>query len=150
MPTRMLGRILVMTTAIAATANAQLVNGKWQAPAKPSGTATAPRQGVQAQQPETKKPTSSGGVVLTPLRVIQAIVMTDGSIWADFGFGLEQVSRSCPSGASTMPLQVIGVSQLPDPRVAPPILTAQQKAVSKEAAQASCLVRDGGRIFATR
>jgi hypothetical protein len=148
---------LALTAAVGSTADAQLANGKWQAPAG-GAAATTPRKGVQVQ--ETPKQTQTNSNSAVPLRVIQAVVMSDGRILADFGYGLEQVTRSCPSSASTMPLQVIGTSQVPDPTRQPmpdptrqpiPGLTPQQRAASKESAQASCHVRDSrGVVFATR
>lgn len=149
---------------------AQLVNGKWQAPARPSGGASAaPRQGVQVRRENDAAaatvPVANGSVLV---RVIHAVVMSDGSIVADFGTGLEVVRRACPSAVANMPLRIIGapVSTQPVPGlqtvpgIQPPpaqstpsqlaLPSAQSRAPSK-AALSSCHLRDQrGRAFATR
>ncbi len=156
----------VLSLAVSA-ANAQLVNGKWQAPAKASGSAgaTAPRQGTEVRrEPATASQQPNNGVV--PIRVIHAVLMSDGSVQADFGVGLEPVSRSCGGDFRYTPLRIIG--SLPDlpgmqpvpgmqPAPAPQTESAkalpssQARAAANQAAKASCHLRDAnGRFFATR
>ncbi|HEX7937374.1 MAG TPA: hypothetical protein VF483_00190, partial [Gemmatimonadaceae bacterium] len=100
-----------------------------------------------------------------PLRVIRAVLMSDGSIVADFGSGLERVARACPSETSNMPLRIVAsgsgnlqpVPQLqpvPGMQPAPAQMTASQQMAQhapSQAAQASCHLRDqSGHVFATR
>ena len=152
-------------------ASAQLVNDKWQAPAK-SGVAAggAPRQGVEARPSiESASSASTAGNGAVPVRVIPAVVMSNGAVYADFGAGMELVRRACPSSANSMPLRVVGhvpssaqstsgVQPVPGMQPAPAQLTSSQLAVSSvparpasQAAQSSCHLRDArGRAFATR
>ena len=158
--------IAALSVVAVPSAYAQLVNGKWQAPAK-SGTAgaAAPRQGTEVRpaQRETPRATLNNGAV--PLRVIRAVLMSDGSIVADFGFGLERVVRACSSEAANMPLRIVAsgsansqpVPQLqpvPGMQPAPAQMTASQQMAQhapSQAAQVSCHLRDqSGHIFATR
>jgi hypothetical protein len=157
-----------MVLSLAATAaDAQLVNGKWQAPAKGSGASgsAAPRQGVQASQPAAPATSQSSNAVV-PIRVIHAVVMSDGSVMADFGAGLEPVQRSCGGNFQHMPLRIIGslppapgMHPAPGMQPAPAQQTESQKALpsaqvraaANQAAKASCHLRDAnGRVFATR
>lgn len=149
---------------------AQLVNGKWQPPARSSGGAGATaRQGVQVRREnDAIAPTAPVATGAVPVRVIPAVVMSDGSILADFGSGLEVVRRACPSAVANMPLRIIGapVSTQPVPGLQPvpgmqpppaqstpsqtALPSAQSRAPSK-AALSSCHLRDQrGRAFATR
>lgn len=150
-----------------ASASAQLVNGKWQAPAKSGSTgAVAPRQGTEVRRENGGANTTTAGNGVVPLRVIPAVLMSDGSIMADFGSGLEFVRRACPSSASTMPLRIVAGGQTqPAPELQPvpgmqpspaqttpsqQMLPSAQRAAS-QAAQSSCHLRDQrGRVYATR
>jgi len=154
-------------------ATAQLVNGKWQAPAKSGGTAAAaPRQGTEVRR-DAGAATASNGTIGTvvPVRVIHAVLMSDGSVMADFGAGLELVQRACPQSMLQSPLRIIGAPPGTQPQPAPglqpapgmqpaPALqtesqkmlpSAQQVAAAHSAAQASCHLRDQqGHTFAVR
>ena len=148
------------------SAFAQLVNGKWQAPPKSgSAGATAPRQGTEVRPEDgtAKSKANKDGVV--PLRVIPAVLMSDGSIMADFGSGLEVVGRACPNSAANMPLRIVAggasntqpVPQLqpaPGMQAAPAQATASQQMSQSHTpsapAQSSCHLRQSGRVFVTR
>lgn len=100
--------------------------------------------------------------------LVPAILMSDGSVFANFGFGYEPVYRSC-SGAVVVgePTVVAGngvvLSQQQRPTYTQPVpnqQTASQQlaqsnlsrpVVVSGAAQASCFSRDGaGRVFVYR
>jgi hypothetical protein len=152
-----------------APASAQLVNGKWQAPPK-SGTAgaAAPRQGTEVRHESDGTgvaTTTNNGVV--PVRVIPAVLMSDGSIMADFGSGLEPVQRACAHSVQRSPLRVVaaGGSTQPAPvlqpapgmQPAPAQATASQQMspfgqrTPSQAARSSCHLRDeSGHVYATR
>jgi hypothetical protein len=173
MSDRAVMRVVVATVLVATAftpAAAQLVNGKWQAPSKSGGAAgAAPRTGVQTGTRAAKPTTSTGAATsAVPVRVIPAIVMSDGSIVADFGAGLEPVRRACPGSVADMPLRVVGgvtstqpapgLQAAPGMQAAPAQATASQQALpsaqvraANQAARASCHLRDQrGRAFATR
>jgi hypothetical protein len=160
-------QVSVVLSLAASAADAQLANGKWRAPAKGSGSSgtAAPKQGVQASPPVVTATRQSNNAVV-PIRVIHAVLMSDGSVQADFGAGLVPVSRSCGGDFRYTPLRIIGSlpavpGQHPAPGMqpAPAPLTESQKALpsaqaraaAQQAAQASCHLRDAkGRFFATR
>ncbi|MEK7400937.1 MAG: hypothetical protein AABZ80_01100 [Gemmatimonadota bacterium] len=163
--------VSALALVVAAPLSAQLVNGKWQAPAKTGGSgAGAPRQGVQTRNETGAESRQSAQVNngAVPVRVIHAVVMSDGGIYADFGSGLEPVRRACPSAVSSMPLRVVGgepttqpapgLQTVPGIQPAPNQATASELALSptrsrspSQAARSSCHLRDQrGRAFATR
>lgn len=155
-------RVSMVLALAASVADAQLVNGKWQAPAKASGAAgsAAPRQGVQAQPQPVVNATPQANSAVVPIRVIHAVLLSDGSVQADFGAGLEAVQRSCGGDFRYTPLRIIGtlppvpgVHPAPAPQTesAKALPSAQARAAANQAAKASCHLRDAnGRFFATR
>lgn len=155
----------VLILATVGASDAQLANGRWQAPPKSAGG----QRGVQPTKPDASvSPTST---VLSPspqpvaVKLIPAVVMSDGSILADFGFGLEPVRRACSRVVlSTRPIPVIaGNGQVlshgvPGTQPAPAQVTpsqqnlpsASQRPLSR-AALGSCFTRDlSGRAFVIR
>jgi hypothetical protein len=101
-----LAAVLGSSVSVAAAADAQMVNGRWQLPAK---GATGARQGVVVEGPPARQPTlvpnptaPIPGNLSYPQQaqpvqftLVPAILMSDGSIFANFGFGYEPVMRSC-------------------------------------------------------
>jgi hypothetical protein len=96
------------------------------------------------------------------VRFLPAVLMSDGSILADFGFGLEPVTRPCSAPVVTRSVRVVAGNgwelspRTPYVHPAPaPITPSQQHlpSVQRElsrAALASCFVRDAaGGVLAT-
>jgi hypothetical protein len=165
------GSLLGFALALALTsaaAEAQVVNGRWQlspqsGSSKGIAREPAPTVFVVTPSPFFHQP-------LFPRRpvaftVLPAILMSDGSVFADFGFGFEPVVRPCASIvlASTS-MQVVGSNGIvlsqgpathipPVPRMDTPsqqnLSSAQSRnVVISTAAQAACFSRDAaGRVF---
>jgi len=158
----------------ATTAGAQVAGGRY-GPAKGSG----PQKGVQTPRTDPApfaQPALSTSPAPTPVsvRLVPAVLMSDGSIMADFGFGLESVRRPCngavvQSGGKVFVGNGLVISHptpgmQPAPRMQPaPGLQpapgmqpapAQQSVVRRPASQAaggSCFTRNGsGQVFVTR
>lgn len=79
------------------SASAQSSGGEWRFPSRPAG-----RTAAQPFKPKTP-PVPPGQVShlnpLThrvPVAIVPAVLMSDGSIFANFGFGFEPVVRVCP------------------------------------------------------
>ena len=163
-----LGTTLLAALAFAAPLGAQQ-GGKFSLPRQ-----GAVRQGVEArpQQPTV--------VVVDPyyhnpaypmqaprpvqFTLVPAVLMSDGSIFANFGFGYEPVVRSCNTVVVTGPLQVIGSNgvvlgqsnAMPYTQPVPNQMTASQQMIANGQrlsvpAQLACFSRDAaGRIFVYR
>ena len=62
----------------------------------------AGKTGVQATPPQRAVPAPSPFGAPAPtvvaLKLVPAVIMSDGSVFADFGFGLERVRRACVGG----------------------------------------------------
>ena len=161
------GTIALAALAFAAPLGAQS-GGKFSLPPQGAG-----RQGVEARP----KPT----VVVDPYNyhnpsyprqqpypvqftLVPAILMSDGSIFANFGFGYEPVMRSCSQvvvvggpiqkvGAGGIPL---GQANTPYTQPVPNQMTASQQMIANGhqlsgPAQWSCFTRDAaGRVFVYR
>src|SRR5256885_1676922 len=137
-------------------ASAQLVNGKWQAPPQSGGSAgAAARQGTEVRHERDTTAVTRANNTVVPIRVIPAVLMSDGSIMADFGAGLEPVARACPHSALRSPLRIIAaggstqpvpeLQPVPGMQAAPAQATASQQMASStqshtlsRAAQVSC------------
>lgn len=159
----------VLVTLAMSGAQAQTARGSWRAPATSSASS---RRGVAATtQPQTNQspPSSPFGVPaphVVAVKLVPAVIMSDGSVLADFGFGLEPVRRACVGGVgglgdarslssgAVIPTQ--GASGLPP---APAQRTASQQNLTSQpqfrqpsrAALGSCFTRDAfGRVFVTR
>lgn len=154
---------MVAAGSLAGPANAQLVNGKWQPP-KSSGS----RQGVIVTPTPAAAPVLPANPSLLPalfgnpsypirpvppvqpvaFTLVPAIIMSDGSILADFGFGYEPVVRSCAGGSTVVvqPVRRIGANGRVLPQSGPVQVTTLSAA-----AQTACFTRDGlGRVFVYR
>lgn len=152
-------------TAVATTAEAQ--NGTWRA----TSTGNRPRQAVERrpapQQVIVVQPQYNPYYPVYPVAytTIPAIIMSDGSIWADLGYGNYPVSRACvlASSVATAPTVVAGngfvlsggapTYMQPAPAQLTPsqqnLPSAQQAAAL--AAQNACYSRDAyGRAFVIR
>ncbi len=159
-----LGTALVAGLLAAAPVAAQS-GGKFSLPAQ--GTT---RQGVEARPPQTvvvdpysryQNPSNPGQPAQFIL--VPALLMSDGSIFANFGFGYEPVIRSCAAVASA-PVQRIasnGVSlgkssAMPYTPAVPNQMTASQQMIANGTrlsgpAQLACFSRDAaGRVFVYR
>jgi len=160
----MLKLIGVCTLLATSAAGAQAATGRY-APARGSG----PQKGVQAPKRDSGpvvRPTTQMTPTPTPvaLKMVPAVVMSDGSILADFGFGLEPVRRACSGAVVTSGGRVIGgngqVLSQPAPTMqpAPSQQTASQQMLPSaphrqpsRAALGSCYTRDAsGRAFVTK
>jgi hypothetical protein len=152
------------------TVDAQLVNGRFQLPPQSAGSsrgvARAPEPTVIVVSPSTLHRS------VFPRRplyftMIPAVVMSDGSVLADFGFGFEPVVRSCAGTVflSGEPKVIAGngvvLSQgATYTQPVPNQLTPSQISVSSgqsqtvvlsSAAQTACFTRDGtGRVVVVR
>jgi hypothetical protein len=156
-----LGLGLVLT--LAGRAEAQLSGGRWTlTPQANSGRGRAVEQ-KPAPVVVVDQPGMSSTVFRQPVAymLVPAILMSDGSVLANFGSGFELVSRSCSGGVVVGQPQVIGGNGFIVSQGAPPTYTqaapAQRSAQSAAAAQrsrhisAACFSRDGsGRLFAFR
>lgn len=163
-----LGTAFVVALAIAAPAGAQ-TGGKFTLP-----TQKAVRQGVEVRPPQTvvvdpynyyRNPSYPLQPVPVQFTLVPAVLMSDGSIFANFGFGYEPVVRSCNAVVVVRgPVQRIGSNgvvlgqsnALPYTQPVPNQMTASQQMIANGhrlsgPAQTSCFARDGaGRIFVYR
>jgi hypothetical protein len=108
------------------------------------------------------QPAAPGAVYPVAYTVIPAILMSDGSVWANFGYGFEPVSRTCVvngNGQVILSNGMVLTSPQATPYIPPapamptdsynnlPSVAAQRSA----AAQASCFGRDvRGQYFVVR
>lgn len=168
MPKRLdLGTVLTVALAAAAPLGAQN-GGKFSLPNQ------AVRQGVEARPPQTvvmadpynyyRNPSYPMQPVPVQFTLVPAILMSDGSIFANFGFGYEPVIRSCNAVVVTGQVQRIGAngvvlaqsSALPYTQPVPNQMTASQQMIAhghrlSAPAQLSCFTRDAaGRVFVYR
>jgi hypothetical protein len=157
---------LGLTAVGVAVAGAQMVNGVAQPPQK-SGSS---RQGIMVTPAPTPRAAPAANpsypeslfppITVQPVRPVQftlvpAILMSDGSILANFGFGYEPVVRSCASAAPVVvvggtPQKVAG-NGVVIPNRGAPSQSARPQIVLSGAAQAACFTRDNfGRVFVYR
>ena len=162
-----LGVILLAATVLAAPAGAQS-GGKFTLPAQ-----GAVRQGVEARPPQQTVVVSdpynyyrNPSYPAQPVQftLVPAILMSDGSIFANFGYGYEPVIRSCSAVVVTGQPQRIAAGGVPLSRqnampYTPPVpsqMTASQQMIANGTrvsapAQLSCFTRDAaGRVFVYR
>jgi hypothetical protein len=159
------GMTLLAATLVAAPVAAQS-GGKFSLP--PQG---AVRQGVEARPPQPVVVDPNGfyrnpSYPVQPVQftLVPAILMSDGSIFANFGFGYEPVIRSCSAVVVTGSPQVIGSggvklgpsNAMPYTQPVPNQMTASQQMIANGTrisapAQLSCFTRDAaGRVFVYR
>lgn len=160
-----MGMTLVAAMLCAAPVGAQS-GGKFSLP--PQG---AVRQGVEARPPQTvvadpynyyRNPSYPAQPVQFTL--VPAILMSDGSIFANFGYGYEPVIRSCSAVVVTGQTQRIAAggvtlsqqNAMPYTPAVPNQVTASQQMIANGTrvsgpAQLSCFTRDAaGRVFVYR
>jgi hypothetical protein len=160
---RMSAVALVASASIAASAGAQLVNGRWQAPPK----STSGKQGVIVERPATPQPglvpnptapiPGNPSYPLQPVQPVQftlvpAVIMPDGSIFANFGFGFEPVLRSCVSNVVVVSGQPQRIASngaaIPNHGARQPQAAQVQAVRLSPPAQTGCFTRDSfGRVF---
>ena len=150
-------------------AQAQAATGRYRAPAAQAaptrrGTEVRPQAAAPAASP-APSPFGAPAPHVVALKLVPAVIMSDGSVFADFGFGLEQVRRACGgvgglgdtrslSSGATIPTQSSpGMQRAPAQRTqSQQNLTSQpsQRQPSR-AALGSCFTRDAsGRVFVTQ
>jgi len=140
-------------------AAAQVGTGRYS---PPSTGSVGPQRGVVRRDTSRAVRTPPGqatNAVPVAVKLVPAVVMSDGTIMADFGFGLEVVRRACASVQTGGKVfigggQVIGQQPLvqPAPAQATPSqqMSPGQRPLSR-AAQGSCFTRDAsGRVFITQ
>ena len=153
--------------ALGAEAGAQMVNGVAQPPKKSAST----REGLMVTPAPAPRPVAPANpsfpdalfppITVHPARPVQftllpAILMSDGSILANFGFGFEPVMRSCANAGpvvvvSGTPQKVAGNGVVIPNRGAPSQTMVTQQVVLSGAAQSACFTRDNfGRVFVYR
>jgi hypothetical protein len=160
----------------AGSAGAQLTGGRWQ---------LSPNTGGGGSRGIARDPQPTVIVVTPPvfhqpffphqffprraltLITVPAIVLSDGSVFANFGFGFEPVFRSCSGGIVVAPMRVVGANGTVLSPAAPtytqPVpsqMTSSQQllrsaqprtVVVSSVAQTACFSRDAaGRIFIFR
>jgi hypothetical protein len=162
----------LFSAVVPVAAQAQLVNGEWRLPASGGGT-----RAVQPATPQPQVIVVPGQryypqTTVFPRRVaaytlVPAILMADGSVLADFGFGYEPVYRSCSGTLVTGQPTIVGgngvVLNAPQaPTYTQPVpnqQTASQQMLSTRTntvygsthSQTSCYNRDpGGRVIVVR
>lgn len=163
-----LGMALVAGLLATAPVGAQS-GGKFSLPAQ-----GAVRQGVEARPPQTvvvdpyshyRNPSYPAHPV-QPVQfiLVPALLMSDGSIFANFGFGYEPIVRSCSAVVVTGSTQRIGSNGValnnsntrPYTPPAPNQMTASQQMIANGTrlsghAQLACFTRDAaGRVFVYR
>jgi hypothetical protein len=128
--------------------------------------ANAGRKVVQVPQTPQVAPTPLYPRYPVAYTLLPAIVMSDGSIYANFGFGYEPVSRSCGYGLQTATMGrviagngvVLQSAPMPYTQPVPMQQTASQRNLPSVQAQhrsqhahSACFSRDGsGRVFVVR
>lgn len=163
-----IGTALLVALAVAAPVGAQ-TGGKFTLPVQ-----KAVRQGVEARPAQTvvvvdpynyyRNPSYPMQPVPVQFTLVPAVLMSDGSIFANFGFGYEPVFRSCSAVVVTGPVRRIGANgvvltqsnALPYTPPVPNQMTTSQQMIANGhrlsgPAQTGCFTRDGaGRIFVYR
>ena len=164
------GPMVVAALAFAAPLAAQN-GGKFSLPAQGTG-----RQGVEARPQPTvvvvdpynyhRNPSyPSQPAYPVQFTLVPAVLMSDGSIFADFGHGYEPVMRSCQQVVVVnAPIQKVGAggiplgqaNAMPYTQPVPNQMTASQQMIANGhrlsgPAQLSCFTRDAaGRVFVYR
>lgn len=150
-------------------ASAQNSPGQWRLPNRASGRMAAQKPRTETQQVVIVPTVLGGGLTTTsyrvPIAVVPAVLMSDGSIFANFGFGYEPVIRAC-GGARMGP--VIGsngviLQQAPRPMYTQPVpnqMTPSQLmlsgvrvhyAIVSDMGRLACFNRDGsGLVYVYR
>ena len=156
---------LVLTLGLGTALQAQLSGGQWR---------LSPQRGrvaVAAPPPVQTVPVTPGlqfPVQPVAFNLVPAILMSDGTVWANFGFGFEPISRPCSQPFVVGQPAVVGangmVIQPARPAYTQPVpnqQTASQRMVAATQGQGgltmlshfqlACFSRDAaGRFFAFR
>jgi len=145
-------------------AHAQYSNGQWRLP--PSSGTT--RTGVEARPQTTTTVSPIGFPMAQPVAVtlVPVVLMSDGSVFANFGFGFEPVMRPCASTLVVGQPTVVAsnglvLSRPQAPTYTQPVpnqqtssqqmLTSQPQRTLSVYAQRACFNRDqAGRVFVYR
>lgn len=138
---------------------------------RPAAATSSTRRGVEVSPQPNPAPTATPFGVPSPhvvaVKLVPAVIMSDGSVFADFGFGLEPVRRACggvgglgetrslSGGVFTSTSLLPGIQPAPAQRTASQQnLTSQiqpSQRITSRVALGSCFTRDAsGRVFATR
>lgn len=169
--------IVVVAVALAlggSSAEAQLTGGRWRLPPQTSGGGNKAVE-VKTEPTVVVTPSVPGQTVFAHHPVaftfVPAILMSDGSVFANFGLGFEPVLRPCSAGIVVgQPSRVVGsngvvLTNAPAPTYTQPVpaqMTPSQQTVRasqtrngtvtvSQAAQLACFSRDAsGRVFALR
>ena len=155
--------ILVCATA-SSVAEAQLSGGQWRLSPEPNRGRAAVE--VKPQPTVAVAPGMMLPVQPVAFNLVPAILMSDGTVWANFGFGFEPIVRPCGAVVVTgQPAVVAGNGALLQPsrptytQPVPNQQTNSQQMVAghngtvivSNAAQLACFGRDAsGRVFAYR
>lgn len=164
---------LALTLAASGVAGAQRSGGTWIL----TPNTGRPRVGVQAPPPQQTVVVSRPAMYLPPQPVaftlVPAVVMSDGSIYANFGYGYEPIVRPCANAAFVTTNGVVSpygtvtyqpaaptyVHPAPNPVTSPYTRTGQTTVVTSGAqytqfstnSQQHCFSRDAsGRVYAYR
>ena len=161
---------LSLTLSLVGQAQAQVSGGQWRLSPEPNRA----RAGVEVKPQPTA--TAAPGSMVFPVQpvafnLVPAVLMSDGTVWANFGFGFEPVIRSCGAAiVVSRPAVVAGngafIQQPSRPTFTQPVPmqpTASQQMVSatqrpqvspvqmSHASQLACFSWDAaGRVFAYR
>lgn len=159
---------LALTLALSAVADAQRSSGGTWILTPNTGRA---RAAVQAPPPQAQVVVSRPAMYLPPQPVaftlVPAVLMSDGTVYANFGYGYEPIVRPCANGAVMSPNGVTStygtviyqpaaptyVHPAPNPVTSPYTRTGQTTVVTTGTQYASqlCFSRDAsGRVFAYR
>ena len=134
-----------------------------------SGTAKAQRIGFETRPQTTTTVITSGSPVAQPVAVtfVPVVLMSDGSVFANFSFGFEPVARPCAATVVVGEPTVIAsnghvLSRPQQPTYTQPVpnqqtqsqqmlATPQQQRTLSVYAQRACFNRDqSGRVFVSR
>lgn len=138
---------------------------------RPAAATASTRRGVEVSPRPNPAPTATPFGVPAPhvvaVKLVPAVIMSDGSVFADFGFGLEPVRRACGGVGGLGETRSLSggvftpTSLLPGIQPAPAQRTASQQNLKSQiqpsqrltspAVLGACFTRDAsGRVFATR
>jgi hypothetical protein len=159
----------VLTAVAVSEAAAQNRNGQWRSPSRAAGRqATLPKR---EERPPVVIVPSQGGSLLNPVYripaiIVPAVLLFDGSVFANFGFGFEPILPLC-GGVAKMGAVVAsnGVVLQPAPPSNPygpsaqHVLTRSQliatgvpvhQVVVSDVGRLACFNRDGGLVYVYR
>jgi hypothetical protein len=157
---------IVLSATASSVAEAQLSGGQWRLSPEPNGRRVAVE--VKPQPTVAVAPGMMFPVQPVAFNLIPAILMSDGTVWANFGFGFEPIVRPCgalvvagqPSviagnGAQLFPSRPTYNQPVPNQQTNSQQMVAKHNngstVIVSNAAQLACFGRDAsGRVFAYR